>query len=60
VKEGEDDNCKIGRMGLPSANNSLSVKMFVRKHKIPVMEHPSYLLVLALYNLFLFPKVKSI
>ena len=41
------------------AHNALSVKTFLAKHKIPVMEHPPYSPDLAPCDFFLFPKVKS-
>jgi len=41
------------------ANNALSVKMFLTKHKIIVMEHPLYSPGLAPCDFFLFPKIKS-
>jgi hypothetical protein len=41
------------------AHNALSVKMFLAKHKIPVLEHPPYSPELALCDFFLFPKIKS-
>jgi hypothetical protein len=41
------------------AHNALSVKTLLAKHKIPVWEHPPYSPDLALYDFFLFPKIKS-
>jgi hypothetical protein len=41
-------------------HNALSVKTFLAKHKIPVLEHPSYSPDLAPCAFsFLFPKIKS-
>jgi hypothetical protein len=40
-------------------HNTLSVKTFLAKHKIPVLEHPPYSLDLAPCDFFLFPKIKS-
>jgi hypothetical protein len=39
------------------AQNTLSVKMFLVKYKIPVLEHPPNSPHLALYDFFLFPKI---
>jgi transposase len=44
------------------AHNALSlktVKTFLAKHKIPVLEHPPYSPDLAPCDFFLFPKIKS-
>jgi histone-lysine N-methyltransferase SETMAR len=41
------------------AHNVLSVKTFLAKHKIPLLEHPSYSPNLAPCDFFLFPKIKS-
>jgi hypothetical protein len=39
--------------------NALSVKMFLEKQKVPVLEHPLYSPDLALCYFFLFPETKS-
>ena len=41
------------------AYNALSVKMFLTKHKITMLEHPPYSPDLAPCDFFLFPKIKS-
>jgi hypothetical protein len=41
------------------AHNALSVKMFLAKHKMPVLEHPPYSPDIAPCDFFLFPKIKS-
>jgi transposase len=41
------------------AHNTLSIKKFLMKHKITVLEHPPYSPVLAPGDFFLFPKIKS-
>ena len=41
------------------AQNALSVKRYLAKNNIPVMEHPLYSLDLAPCDFFLFPKIKS-
>ena len=41
------------------AHNTLSVKMFLMKHKITVLEHPPHSPDLAPCDIFLFPKIKS-
>jgi len=41
------------------AHNALSVKMFLTKHKITMLEHPPYSPDLAPCDVFLFPKIKS-
>ena len=41
------------------AHNALSVKRYLLKNNIPVMEHPPYTLDLAPCDFFLFPKIKS-
>jgi hypothetical protein len=41
------------------AHNTLSVKMFLAKYKIPVLEHPPYSPDLALCDFFLLRKIKS-
>jgi hypothetical protein len=41
------------------AHNALSVKMFLMKHNITVMEHPLYSPDLAPCDFFLFQKIKS-
>jgi len=41
------------------AHNALSVKMFLTKHKITVLEHPPCSPDLAPCDFFLFPKIKS-
>ena len=41
------------------AHNTLSVKMFLMKHKITVLEHPLYSPDLAPCYFFLFPQIKS-
>jgi histone-lysine N-methyltransferase SETMAR len=41
------------------AHNALSVKTFLTKHMIIVLEHPSYSPDLAPCDFFLFPKIKS-
>ena len=40
-------------------HNALSVKSFLTKHKITMLEHPPYSLDLAPCDFFLFPKIKS-
>jgi hypothetical protein len=40
-------------------HNTLSVKTFLGRHKIPVLEHPPYSPDLAPCDFFLFPKIKS-
>jgi len=42
------------------AHNSLSVKMFLTKHKITMLEHPPYSPDLASCDFFLFPKIKCV
>ena len=42
-----------------TAHNALSVKRYLAKKNIPVMEHPPYFPDLAPCNIFLFPKTKS-
>jgi len=42
-----------------TAHNALSVKTFLTKHKITVLEHPPYSPNLAPCDFFLFPKIKS-
>jgi len=41
------------------AHNALSVKRYLTKNNIPVMEHPPYSPDLAPCDFFLFPKIKS-
>ena len=41
------------------AHNALSVKRYLAKNNIPVMEHPPYSPDLAPCDFFLFPKIKS-
>jgi len=41
------------------AHNALSVKRYLGKNNIPVMEHPLYSPDLAPCDIFLFPKIKS-
>nr|CAH7722444.1 unnamed protein product [Callosobruchus chinensis] len=41
------------------AHNALSVKQFLAKKSIPVLEHPPYSPDLALCGFYLFPKIKS-
>ncbi|GFV81807.1 putative mariner transposase [Trichonephila clavipes] len=41
------------------AHFALSVKRFLAKHSIPVLEHPPYSPDLAPCDFYLFPKVKS-
>ena len=41
------------------AQNTLSVKWYLAKNNIPVMEHPPYSPHLAPCDFFLFPKIKS-
>jgi len=41
------------------AHNALSVKRYLAKNNIPVMEHPPYSPDLAQCDFFLFPKIKS-
>ena len=41
------------------AHSALSVKKFLAKYSIPVLEHPAYSPDLALCDFYLFPKVKS-
>jgi hypothetical protein len=40
------------------AHNTLSLKTFLGKHKIPILEHPPYAPDLALCDFFLFSKIK--
>jgi len=42
------------------AHNALSVKMFLMKHKISMLEHPPYSPDLAPCDFFLFPKIKCV
>jgi len=42
------------------AHNALSVKRYLAKNNIPVMEHPPYSPDLAPCDFFLFPKIKSV
>ena len=41
------------------AHNALSVKRYLARNNIPVMEHPPYSPDLAPCDIFLFPKIKS-
>jgi hypothetical protein len=41
------------------AHNTLSIKTFLAKYKIPVLEHPSYSPDPALCDFFISPKIKS-
>ncbi|GFV65607.1 putative mariner transposase [Trichonephila clavipes] len=41
------------------AHSTLSVKRFLAKHSIPVLDHPPYSPDLASCDFYLFPKVKS-
>jgi len=41
------------------AHNALSVKMFLTKHKITMLEYPPYSPDLAQCEFFIFPKIKS-
>ena len=43
----------------PPAHNALSVKTFLTKYEITVLEHPLYSPDLAPCDFFLFPKIKS-
>jgi hypothetical protein len=42
------------------AHNALSVKTFLMKHRITVLEHPPYSHDLAPCDIFLFPKVRFV
>ncbi|GFG32268.1 hypothetical protein Cfor_09902 [Coptotermes formosanus] len=43
-----------------STQRRLSVKTFLTKHKITVLEHPPYSPELAPCDIFIFPKIKSV
>ena len=54
----KNDSWVLHQDNMP-AHNALSVKTFLMKYKITVLEHPPYSPDLAPCDFFLFPKIKS-